>query len=791
MKSYEILSHICISLCIIIPSTICIILFSSILYGTELYIYLIKNYIYSYYLLSIGIFIIILLYLLDIRYIKKYIYIKIILYIIIIIILYFGILFSTHKYSSLPLMLCLFSIPMFVFFLSFLLNEPYQREQLYLNVMIVSLITSCVILTVWLCWVWGVLTETHYLWNEETRIDLKNRLGVYFTDLRRYFLWVNPFICSITLFCVFVVAFFRREMLKAGRLQPRVGSALKMVIVVSLLLCLGVWIAASVAGASMSLAGSVVAFLAAGIIVLGVYIYMTLGQEKIRKELGEYRMWNQFMEAVTGDWGCALLVFVLGWLGVLFFLASFVNQFFRKIFHRKRMMDEDAYQGYLTSEAHKVYVNLKNWHWTSILSKVLKIGLIFVLIQVGVSKAVTIFLSYINAVLSVLGLWTAIGIFIAVGICMFLLPPVPGVPVYLAGGIVITAATVGNNLSFVLGIVIASVACLVLKAIAIVLQQKLFGELMSQNLTIQSLCGVNTVPIRAIEMCLRRPGISVDKVSILIGGPDWPTSVLTGILRLSVFQMLLGSSPVIILVVPCVLAGAFLLKTGESDEWKAISSVTLSLAALLQALSGALAFYYVQDVADKNYDELSAPRPEHAELDRRAQAVKAKARIVREKINWIATPLWLKILLILGVVIVNASCFLLQFTNDYCFTDYALTDTIEDKLDGNILNLVLTLGWVALAMSAFSLLILLIFSIWAHFKSKEALNIHNSENLTPCSISKNDEILNKSKKIHKKKSDSKTSNLDILDSKTSNLDISDSKTSNLNILDSQTSNLNI
>jgi hypothetical protein len=31
-------------------------------------------------------------------------------------------------------------------------------------------------------------------------------------------------------------------------------------------------------------------------------------------------------------------------------------------------------------------------------------------------------------------------IFVAIGIVMFLLPPVPGVPVYLAGGITLTTA---------------------------------------------------------------------------------------------------------------------------------------------------------------------------------------------------------------------------------------------------------------------------------------------------------------------------------------------------------------
>eukprot|EP00976_Prorocentrum_cordatum_P069852 1179713-Prorocentrum_minimum.AAC.1 len=47
--------------------------------------------------------------------------------------------------------------------------------------------------------------------------------------------------------------------------------------------------------------------------------------------------------------------------------------------------------------------------------------------------------------------------------------------------------------------------------------------------------------------------ITLPKVMILVGGPDWPTSVLTGILELNVFAMLLGSLPVMLLVVPCTV----------------------------------------------------------------------------------------------------------------------------------------------------------------------------------------------------------------------------------------------
>eukprot|EP01047_Picozoa_sp_COSAG01_P047439 COSAG01_NODE_4531_length_4948_cov_5.839905_8_plen_57_part_00 len=41
----------------------------------------------------------------------------------------------------------------------------------------------------------------------------------------------------------------------------------------------------------------------------------------------------------------------------------------------------------------------------------------------------------------------------------------------------------------------------------------------------------------------------------------------TGILRLSVLQMLIGSTPFLLLNTPTVMGGAFQLRRAESDMW--------------------------------------------------------------------------------------------------------------------------------------------------------------------------------------------------------------------------------
>ena len=78
---------------------------------------------------------------------------------------------------------------------------------------------------------------------------------------------------------------------------------------------------------------------------------------------------------------------------------------------------------------------------------------------------------------------------------------------------------------------------------------------MSKHVYIRSLANVNSQTMRAIRKILQTPGLTVPKVCILVGGPDWPTSVTTGILRCSLVEMLTGTLPVLFLIAPCTLAG--------------------------------------------------------------------------------------------------------------------------------------------------------------------------------------------------------------------------------------------
>merc|ERR1719210_2607069 len=94
------------------------------------------------------------------------------------------------------------------------------------------------------------------------------------------------------------------------------------------------------------------------------------------------------------------------------------------------------------------------------------------------------------------------------GIVCFLLPPVPGVPVYLFAGLVLAQ----KHEVFLVGCTAAVVTGFLLKLAACGIQQKIIGGLLGRSHWIKSQVGVHTPLIRAIECILAKPGVSIGKV---------------------------------------------------------------------------------------------------------------------------------------------------------------------------------------------------------------------------------------------------------------------------------------
>jgi hypothetical protein len=374
-----------------------------------------------------------------------------------------------------------------------------------------------------------------------------------------------------------------------------------------------------------------------------------------------------------------------------------------------------------------------------------------------VSKVVTLFLSWLNfSVLAPLPLGTVIGIFYLIGLGMFLLPPVPGVPVYLTGGVVIVNKLINANIpgvDFGMAILMTTIICSVLKLNAVAMQQKCFGEQLGSRIAIRAFVGVNSNSIRAIKCILEKPGLGIQKVCVLCGGPDWPTSVLTGILGLPLRQMMLGTLPIFFVIGPCVMAGAFQLRKSEGEMYTSLAYVAIIGASLAQLVALLAACFFIERMADEKKEMLEA-LPKDKEVEALDARNRQKNVLYQALTDWDSEdmPNWVRALLTVGALCMGVPCYIFQLFGDFCFEVFDVTSTIDCPasslesspstsssssvssssssadlatpppcLNGNALNLVKPFGYCVLLPFGFGCICLWVYSRWAGAAVKAGL----------------------------------------------------------------------
>jgi hypothetical protein len=245
---------------------------------------------------------------------------------------------------------------------------------------------------------------------------------------------------------------------------------------------------------------------------------------------------------------------------------------------------------------------------------------------------------------------------------------------------------------------------------------------------------------QAIKVILSAPGLTLQKVSILCGGPDWPTSVLTGILRLQLSQMLIGSIPIFFLIAPCVLAGGFqnllvtcedgtvpvsdgtggrvLAEAGEeegSSMFASLATISLLFATLTQTGALLIAMYYIEQVCSPpptNKDALGVPQPDEysprsllpgpqvaseraeelmampkdEEVEEKDAKIREKAKVYYELTDWNRKdfPFWVRVVLVTGALSLSMCCYMAQILGASCFR----VSLIIERISCNVLPLV-------------------------------------------------------------------------------------------------------
>jgi hypothetical protein len=260
------------------------------------------------------------------------------------------------------------------------------------------------------------------------------------------------------------------------------------------------------------------------------------------------------------------------------------------------------------------------------------------------------------------------------------------------------------------------------------------------QVSIRALVGVNSDSIRAIKFILEKPGLGIQKVCVLCGGPDWPTSVLTGILGLPLSQMLLGTLPIFVVIGPCVCAGAFQLRKSEGEVFTSLATVSVMGATIVQLMALLAACYFIERTAEENKEALRL-LPKDQEVAMMDKTNRQKAQLYRSIIDWRREdfPWWVRLLLLFGAFCMGMSCYVFTLLGASCFAPFDVTSTIDcppplteealaadtdpskqNCLHGNALNIVKPLGVYCIAAFSVGCTVLWVYSRWASKRVKAA-----------------------------------------------------------------------
>mmetsp|Transcript_3857 Transcript_3857/g.9404 ORF Transcript_3857/g.9404 Transcript_3857/m.9404 type:complete len:597 (+) Transcript_3857:63-1853(+) len=296
------------------------------------------------------------------------------------------------------------------------------------------------------------------------------------------------------------------------------------------LLVSALYIQASVSGANHELSRSILLFAAAALILIGVMGASAVGIREIAARITAVALVRSLLESAKSDWAKAIGLFG-GWAPLaLFVFVSVAKQAVRVRLWLPRSLDEWTHPAgemvvrrgdWLTPAAQAVVQLLRESRLTSLLSKMSWVGIAIMVMDVGFGKLFNVGISYFIEVLIAAGVGAGgvVGIFFAVGLTVLTaVPPAPAFAFYLCGSFLIP-----RFLPFWTGVLVSIATSFAIKMSHSIIGQKLIGELLGGRVAVRSLVGVNSLTMRAIRKILETPGLTVPKVAILVGGPDWPT----------------------------------------------------------------------------------------------------------------------------------------------------------------------------------------------------------------------------------------------------------------------------
>lgn len=445
--------------------------------------------------------------------------------------------------------------------------------------------------------------------------------------------------------------------------------------------------------ASTHVASMVAGTMAVFFLIFCIFAYVSLF--RVVRAMGQWMLelpaWKSFNGMLTNPWVRAGVLCPFTPLIPWIMLLSLVNQWFRKcrgVYSfpgvvsssggpLARSEDSQASENpetlLLTPRVWKKLALLRTFQWLEIMPKIYTLCLCYFAYTIC-PPPLNVALAWMNNAIEQAEIHYALillAIFV-IGIICFLLPTVPGAVMYMFGGLVSAAHC---PFGFWWGAIISIFVGLLMKLVACAVQQEGIGGLMGRSLVIRQTAGVHKTMVRSIEHVLRDKGFTAGKVAILCGGPDWPTSVLAGILRLPLLEMEIGTLPIIGFITPFGLSGSLRLKSGESAMWENSAQLMLVSAFLVNLILWALAGWACQQALEKNRWELTRPLPQNVDLewlDYRAKCIKDALSL-----TWKDVPLVVRGFWIWGAVTQITVCYCFCFLSSYLVGSFQLNDDLS------------------------------------------------------------------------------------------------------------------
>jgi hypothetical protein len=189
----------------------------------------------------------------------------------------------------------------------------------------------------------------------------------------------------------------------------------------------------------------------------------------------------------------------------------------------------------------------------------------------------------------------------------------------------------------------------------------------------------------------------------------------------------MGTAPIIVLIAPTVLTGAFFLK--EEPIYATVGTLLFMGSLIICTLLGLLATYAVQNLleAHSSYLKIKLKRNRKLDwLDERA----ARLNDIYWGVNeWSNLPWYVQSLMVLGLLVMNYSLFLFTWFSDDCFGEFDLQTSSErfDEDHPNYIQLITSLGFRALYLFFAAVFVFYLYRYMLKARAAERLATETAE----------------------------------------------------------------